>query len=634
MGCRCATRSYLKLVSRDRPWTGRPSTTQLIQGTMQAFLKITNEYAVSPDQRAFMVHGTSAHAKLEDSDDECSLLEQRFDSEDEDNTGISDVIETELGKSVLTDYKTSGSYKVAKALGFHVVDESTGEVYKSGKHKGEEKMRKVLKREPSAEDRWEWELQLNNYRIKAQRKRLIDKIDELKIQCMVRDGNTYIARSRGVFRNVYYFNIRILPDNEILSYFADKKKALEIALQQGFCKETCTAKENWDGLKCERFCEVSEFCRYGKYLRKQKEDEDMAIKGLSEIRRLPRLGKIRLGIKKIASSGKEHPSEVDYFILDPSTPSELENKKLIDEFHKLFGEKPKTIKIMFPVADANMYFSQFYKRYGSGASLKCKGDGESAVCIKDEFAKGLKKIGTDELGMPKVECKGKDCPYYVSKECSEVGILQVLLPDLPGAGVWQIATGSFHSIVNLNSSIDYVRAVCGRAHMIPLILERREQEIQYEGKKSKHYIMQINMDFSLSDLQKFALIDPTKALLELPDPEIEKEDILFLENKEVEGAQKKDVKTIEAEKKAEAAPPAVDAKATPDLEAKKDDGMFILKQQIEAIKKVQKLLNWSDEDLLFKLDTVCQIKLNTVVGIANLTRGQANHILSKIGKVS
>ena len=34
----------------------------------------------------------------------------------------------------------------------------------------------------------------------------------------------------------------------------------------------------------------------------------MAIKGLSEVRRLPRLGKIRLGIKKIAASGKEYPS--------------------------------------------------------------------------------------------------------------------------------------------------------------------------------------------------------------------------------------------------------------------------------------------------------------------------------------
>ena len=108
--------------------------------------------------------------------------------------------------------------------------------------------------------------------------------------------------------------------------------------------------------------------------------------------------------------------------------------------------------------------------------------------------------------------------------------MQILLPDLPGAGVWQIATGSYNSIVNLNSCIDYIKAACGRAHMMPLTLERREQEIQHDGKKTKHYILHINMDFKLSDLQKWALIEPTRILLDLPDPDTAKEDLLFEEN--------------------------------------------------------------------------------------------------------
>src|SRR3990167_5044454 len=82
MGERCGTRSYLQLASRERTWTGKPSTTQLIQGTLCAFLKLTKEYSVSPDQRAFMINGTKAHANLESSDDELSLLEQKFDGED------------------------------------------------------------------------------------------------------------------------------------------------------------------------------------------------------------------------------------------------------------------------------------------------------------------------------------------------------------------------------------------------------------------------------------------------------------------------------------------------------------------------------------------------------------------------
>ncbi|MCC7202420.1 MAG: hypothetical protein IT393_07165 [Nitrospirae bacterium] len=532
MGSRCASRSYLKIAARDRRWTGKPSTTQLIGGTLHAFLRITKDYAISPDSRAFMITGTKSHAALEDAGDEYSLLEERFDGEDVDITGIADILESENGRNIEIDTKVSGSYKVAKALGFYVEDEETGEVYKSGKKKGQPKTRKVLKRDDSKIDRREWELQLSKYAIEFEKRGF--KVDELRIQAIVRDGNTYIARSRGVFRNVYFFKINRIPDMEVLAYFERKRVALLMALELGWCDEICTAEENWDGLKCQKYCEVAEHCKYGKFLKQERTVEEMAIKGLSEVRRLPRLGKIRLGIKKKNQKGVEYPAEVDYFILDPQTPSDLENQKLIEEFQRLYGEQPKSIKIMFPVADSDVYFPQFYKRYGSGASLKCKGDGETASCTKPEFAEGLKQIGKDELDLIRVQCHGKECPYYQKKECSEVGTLQILLPELPGAGVWQISTGSFHSIVNVNSCIEYIKAVCGRAHMIPLTLERREQETSYDGKKSKHYILHVNMDFRLSDIQKFAMIDPTKVLLELPAPEAEKEDILYQENRSVD----------------------------------------------------------------------------------------------------
>ncbi len=538
MGNRCASRSYLMLVSRERPWTGKPSTTQLINGTMCAFLRLTKDYAISPDQRAFMIHGTVGHGKLEDAGagDDLSELELKFI--EGDVSGISDGIETELSKCILYDTKTSGSFKVAKALGFYVEEEPTGEVYKSGKRKGEQKTIKVLKRSDEKMDRWEWELQVNFYRMLYE-KLTGEKIDELKIQCIVRDGNTYIARSRGVFRNIYYFKLNIMPDEEVTVYFDKKKADLLRALEQGYWNEVCTAKENWDGLKCQSYCEVAEFCSYGKYLKREKEAEDMAIKGLSEVRRLPRQGKIRLGIKKISNKGVEYPSEVDYFILDPSNPVELEREKLLNEFTALYGEQPKSIKIMFPVANPDVYFPQFYKRYGSSTALKCKGDGVTAVCAAEEFTKGLKVVGKDDLGLPKVECKGRECIYYQGKECTEVGTLQVLLPELPGAGVWQITTGSYNSIVNLNSCIDYITAACGRAHMIPLTLERRATETQHKGKdgavqKGKHYTLHIDMAFKLIDLQKYALIDPTKILLELPAPEVEKADIVYEENATIE----------------------------------------------------------------------------------------------------
>lgn len=530
MGERCATRSYLRLVSQERKWDGKPSTTQLIRGTREAFLLLTKEYSVSPDSRAFMIHGTKGHAVLESAEDDLSFLEERFDGADTEETGISDVTEIENGNSILADYKTSGSYKVAKCLGFKTVEKEIDEVYKSGKRKGQKKTIKELIRSPDFEDRWEWEMQLNKYRIEWEKR--YGKIDELKIQCIVRDGGTYIARSRGVFRNIYYFKLRILPDDVVLSYFKNKREALLSALKTNKIPPICDNKENWDGLKCSRFCSVADHCSYGKYLKSQKQSEEEMIKGISEIRRLPRLGKIRLGIKKISTGGKEYPAEIDYFRIDPKTPSELENKNLTDAFHALYGEKPKQIKIMFPLPDVSVFFPQFYKRYG-GSILKCKGDGLEADCISKEMAAGLDILRDSERGGVICECKGKDCLYYKQKKCSESASLSILLPELKGAGVWEIVTGSFHSIVNVNSCLDYIKAVCGRVHMIPLTLERREQSIVYEGKTSKHYILHINMDFSLSELQKLALIDATKIMLELPAPDIDKEDIMFHENREV-----------------------------------------------------------------------------------------------------
>ena len=530
MGERCATRSYLRLVSQERQWNGKPSTTQLIRGTREAYLLLTSGYSVSPDSRAFMIHGTKGHSVLESAEDDLSFLEEKFDGANTEETGISDVVEIENGKTILADYKTSGSYKVAKCLGFKTIEKETDEVYKSGKRKGEKKTIKELVRDTSFEDRWEWELQLNKYRIEWEKR--YGKVDELKIQCIVRDGGTYIARSRGVFRNIYYFRLKMLPDDFVLSYFKQKRDALLYALESNKMPPICDKKENWDGLKCQRFCSVAEFCSYGKYLKAHKQSEEEMIRGLSEIRRLPRLGKIRLGIKKVTPAGKEYPAEIDYFRIDPKTPSELENKNLADEFHRLYGDKPKQIKVMFPLPDTSVFFPQFYKRYG-GSVLKCKGDGLEANCISKEMAAGLNVLRDNEMGGVVCECKGQECPYYMQKKCTESASLSILLPELKGAGVWEIVTGSYHSIVNINSCLEYIKAVCGRVHMIPLKLERREQQITYEGKTSKHYTLHVNMDFSLADLQKLALIDATKIMLELPAPEIDKEDILFHQNAEI-----------------------------------------------------------------------------------------------------
>src|SRR5262245_30112806 len=66
------------------------------------------------------------------------------------------------------------------------------------------------------------------------------------------------------------------------------------------------------------------------------------IRGLSDKRRLPRLGKIRLGVTVVRGDGKSYPKATDYFVVPEIVASVL-------------GEpRPKALPIMFPVDDVEL----------------------------------------------------------------------------------------------------------------------------------------------------------------------------------------------------------------------------------------------------------------------------------------
>src|SRR4030042_5572166 len=77
-GARCLTKSPLYHLSKVRPWTGKPSTTQLINPTRIEFLKITQSYAVAPVRMAFAILGTRVHLGLADADTDVSILEEHL----------------------------------------------------------------------------------------------------------------------------------------------------------------------------------------------------------------------------------------------------------------------------------------------------------------------------------------------------------------------------------------------------------------------------------------------------------------------------------------------------------------------------------------------------------------------------
>ena len=228
----------------------------------------------------------------------------------------------------------------------------------------------------------------------------------------------------------------------------------------------------------------------------------MPIKGISEIRRLPRLGKIHLGVKATSAKGTEYPRAVDYFVVkeDDSTPAAA-----AEAFRSVYGDKPRQLRIMFPAEDTEIIAPQWYKLYGSGTGLIRMCDGERCLCRNDAG------------DMEETECLCEP-PGGEPNGCRHMMHLQFLLPDVPGLGVWQLDTSSFHSIVNINSGLEMIRALAGRVSMIPLTLRLRPKEVSPGGKKKVVYVLDLVQEQArLVDVIQAAR-RPFTEVLGLPDP--------------------------------------------------------------------------------------------------------------------
>lgn len=236
------------------------------------------------------------------------------------------------------------------------------------------------------------------------------------------------------------------------------------------------------------------------------------IKGLSESVRLPRLGKIHLGTR---DPERGFPRKSEFFVF-PEDHSDY------DKLVKLFGEKPKELRILIPVEDEEQWASQAYKAYNQTYGLVCKGDGEVAMRMVDIDNIGkLPTKGTKTVSLQEIECKGKDCPEYQGKKCHEVMNLRFILPEIPGLGVWQIDTGSINSILNINSCAKIIKRAFGRISLIPLKLTFEPIQVNNPdtGKKQTVYVMNLRTDVTLAQLADAAREQAKTFLLEGPDLE-------------------------------------------------------------------------------------------------------------------
>jgi len=256
MNERCLSSPTLKKMSEQRIWAGVPSTTQLLNGIRYILLTTTKDYYQSPQNIAFALLGTKFHASLEDNE---FIMEKKCKSKN--MTGTFDFYDPE--EKTLWDYKTSGGYKVKKALGLVLrkISDPSGERYKTsgkGYKKDDIKMINEWYYDSNEIDAWEWELQLNRYRLWVEEAGY--EVKQMKIEVTIRDGGTIVAIKYGLKDNIYIIPIRKLSDEYILNFFNNKAKALKLATAINWAP-ICNNKESWEGKRCEKYCPVSKHCR-------------------------------------------------------------------------------------------------------------------------------------------------------------------------------------------------------------------------------------------------------------------------------------------------------------------------------------------------------------------------------------
>ena len=131
----------------------------------------------------------------------------------------------------------------------------------------------------------------------------------------------------------------------------------------------------------------------------------MSIKNLSERRRLPRIGKIRLGVKLRNTQGVEYPHAENHFVCPAGTDP---GAGLVQA---VYGDAPTELDIVFPSDKMDMVARQEYKYYiRTRKNPICRGNGEVAFQLTDMETGAIASKDSKQIEMRKITVRRPGVP--------------------------------------------------------------------------------------------------------------------------------------------------------------------------------------------------------------------------------
>lgn len=243
------------------------------------------------------------------------------------------------------------------------------------------------------------------------------------------------------------------------------------------------------------------------------------IRGLATQRRIPRIGKVRLGTQVPNKSGNgTHPVMSEHFVFDDNDAGRT--------LTAMFAADGPCVRlpIAFPSDDPDA-FAQRNLEFWGASTLKCKGDGEIAEALVNigplnewrERAKAYPDAlppenlwastsfggregakGAPEPERHNITCFGLGydgapaCPMF-DNGCKATLHLQFVVRGFPGLGIFQIDTGSVVNLQRVDDFLAYLgQFTGGRYAMVPLWLTLEP----YQMKGGTFYGLNLNVDFA------------------------------------------------------------------------------------------------------------------------------------------
>ena len=233
------------------------------------------------------------------------------------------------------------------------------------------------------------------------------------------------------------------------------------------------------------------------------------IEGVTNRFRLPRIGKIRLGVKV---EGRNYPKATDHFVFTDAPGLE-----------KAYGSRCTELEIVFPTEDIDTFFPTGRKAYRATGLFCASYDGQTALrqCVPDlaVYKSGPHKgepIVDKETGeqlpvdpdgyrahtedgvkagdMFEMECPGNDCRFWESKSCQRNGRLLFLVPKVTTKGCFEISTTSIHGIGDLSDQLAWIKLQYGgkgRLSWVSWKLRLVPIKVAPEGRAKTVYVLEL-----------------------------------------------------------------------------------------------------------------------------------------------